>query len=143
MTFLLRIGFWFSLVLLALPFGFGGETSDAPSVGPIQTFFAAKEAMSDVAGLCERKPDVCETGRAAFDTISVRARESARLAIEMVDPAIPEKQPKPPVSGAPEVPNPTAALLPAPAAAEAAVVATPDSFVIPIPSARPLDAPSS
>ncbi|WP_312795995.1 DUF5330 domain-containing protein [Tianweitania sp.] len=141
MTFLLRMGFWFSLVLLALPFGFGGENSEALSVGPIQTFFAAKEAMSDVAGLCERKPDVCETGRAAFDTISVRARESARLAIEMVDPEIPDKQPKPPVSGAPDVINPAAALLPAPA--EAAAALTPDSFVIPIPSARPLDAPHS
>ncbi|MBS9719869.1 DUF5330 domain-containing protein [Tianweitania sp. BSSL-BM11] len=141
MTFLLRIGFWFSLVLLALPFGFGGEDSDAPSVGPIQTFFAAKEAMSDVAGLCERKPDVCETGRAAFDTISVRARESARLAIEMVDPEVPETHAKPPVSGAPAIVEPAAALLPAPA--EAAPAVTADSFVIPVPSARPLDAPHS
>jgi hypothetical protein len=141
MTFLLRMGFWFSLVLLALPFGFGGESADAPSVGPIQTFFAAKEAMSDVAGLCERKPDVCETGRAAFDTISVRARESARLAIEMVDPEIPAEQiAKPPVSGPVATIDQAAALLPA---APAAAAMVPDSFIIPIPSARPLDAPHS
>jgi hypothetical protein len=145
MTFLLRIGFWFSLVLLALPFGFGGgEGSDAPSVGPIKTFFAAKEAMSDVAGLCERKPEVCETGRAAFDTISVRARESARLAIEMVDPEVPAHQPKPPVSGAMLAIDQAAALLPTPPQATAAAVEpNPDSFNVPIPSARPLDAPRS
>lgn len=142
MTFLLRMGFWFSLVLLALPFGFGGENSDAPSVGPIQTFFAAKEAMSDVAGLCERKPDVCETGRAAFDTISVRARESARLAMEMVDPAVPaEKQPKPAVGGVSTTPEASAVLVPV--ASEAAAIVTPDSFIIPIPSARPSYAPHS
>ena len=143
MTFLLRIGFWFSLVLLALPFGFGGEGSDAPSIGPIQTFFAAKEAMSDVAGLCERKPEVCETGRAAFDTISVRARESARLAIEMVDPEISEHQPKPPVSGVLPAIDQAATLLPAVPQAAAAAAPNPDSFNIPIPSARPLDAPRS
>lgn len=136
MTFLLRMGFWFSLVLLALPFGFGGSDADAPSVGPLQTFFAAKEAVSDVAGLCQRKPDVCETGRAAFDTISVRARESARLAMQMVDPEIPADK------------EPAAAAGSAPASAVPVVSTTAarlsvDPFVIPIPSARPLDAPHS
>jgi hypothetical protein len=132
MTFLIRMGFWFSLVLLALPFNFGATDADAPSVGPIQTFFAAKEAVSDVAGICERKPDVCETGKAAFDTISVRARESARMAMEMIEadpasPAAPHKTPALPVS-----------------ATTAAVEDTlHDAFAVPVPSARPADAPRS
>ena len=51
----------------------------------VQAFFAAREAVGDVAGICERKPDVCETGKAAFHTIGARARESARIAIGMLE----------------------------------------------------------
>lgn len=83
MGFLIRMGFWFSLVLLMLPLGKGSE--DAPSVGAIQAFFAASEAVSDVAGICERKPDVCETGKSALQTIGVRAREGARIAYDLLD----------------------------------------------------------
>jgi len=32
-----------------------------------------------------RKPEVCETGRTAMHTIAVRARETARIAAEMLD----------------------------------------------------------
>ena len=82
MGFLIRMGFWFSLVLLVLPLEPEG---DAESVSPVQAFFAAREAFADVVGLCERKPDVCETGKAAFHTIGVRAREGARIAYQMLD----------------------------------------------------------
>ena len=83
MGFLIRMAFWFSLVLLALPLG----ATDDGSVGvsPIQAFFAAKAAVGDVAGICKRKPDVCEVGKAAMHTIGVRARESARIAYEMLE----------------------------------------------------------
>ena len=82
MGFLIRTTFWFSLVLLMLPLdtGAGGETISA-----LQTCFAAREAVSDVVGICQRKPEVCETGRAAMHTITVRAREGARIAFEMLD----------------------------------------------------------
>jgi hypothetical protein len=76
------MAFWFSLVLLVLPFGSDDGT---PGVNPIQAFFAAKEAVDDVAGICERKPEVCEVGRAAVQTIGARAKESARMAYEMLD----------------------------------------------------------
>jgi len=81
MGFLIRIGFWFSLVLLALPLGPRGE---AGSVGAVQAFLAAREAFIDVTGMCERKPEVCRTGREAMLTIGVRAREGARIAIGML-----------------------------------------------------------
>src|SRR5690606_11014480 len=84
MGFLIRMAFWFSLVLLALPLGPAGEDG-APGVNPIQAFFAAKAAVDDVAGICERKPDVCEVGKAAMQTIGVRARETARIAYEMLE----------------------------------------------------------
>ena len=83
MRFLIRTAFWFSLVLLALPLDSAGNGN--PSVSPIQAFFAAKEAVDDVAGICERKPDVCEVGKAAMQTIGARAKESARIAYGMLE----------------------------------------------------------
>jgi len=85
MGFLLRMAFWFSLVLLALPLSVGPDEAGHESVGPIQALFAAREAVGDIAGICERKPDVCETGKSAMHTISVRARETAKIAAAMLD----------------------------------------------------------
>lgn len=81
MRFLIRAAFWFSLVLLMLPFG--GE--DGAEVGPLRAFLAARAAVDDFSGICERKPEVCETGKAALHTIGVRAKASAKLAYEMLD----------------------------------------------------------
>ena len=85
MYFLIRIAFWFSLVLLFLPIWPSGEGTDSQPVGAISAISAAQRAVSDLAGICERKPDVCETGKKAVHTITVRAREGARMAIEMLD----------------------------------------------------------
>ena len=85
MGFLIRMAFWFSLVLLALPLGVGTDENGHESVGPIQALFAAREAVGDIAGICERKPDVCETGKSAMHTISARARETAKIAAAMLD----------------------------------------------------------
>ena len=81
MGFLIRMAFWFSLVLLVLPLGPQGE---AGSVGAVQAFLAAREAFSDVGGMCERRPEVCRTGKDAMLTIGVRAREGAQIAIGML-----------------------------------------------------------
>lgn len=83
MGFLIRTAFWFSLVLLLLPLGTGPDGESR--VSPLQALFAAREAVGDIAGICERKPEVCETGKAAMQTIGVRARESARFAYEVLD----------------------------------------------------------
>ncbi len=85
MGFLVRMAFWFSLVLLVLPLDTGNSSTDTPSVGAIQAFVAAREAVGDVTGICERKPEVCETGKSALHTVGVRAREAARIAFEMLD----------------------------------------------------------
>ena len=84
MGFLLRCTFWLSLVLLAIPFG-GQANGSSDPVGPIQALSAAREAIGDVSGICERKPDVCVTGKAAIQTIGVRAREASRIAFELLD----------------------------------------------------------
>jgi hypothetical protein len=85
MGFLIRAAFWFSLVLLALPLGTGSDETGQPSVGPLQALVAARDAVGDIAAICERKPDVCATGKSAMHTITIRAMETARIAAEMLD----------------------------------------------------------
>jgi hypothetical protein len=92
MGFLIRAAWWFSLVLLIMPFE-GESQKDGETVSPFQAFFAAREAIGDVSGICERKPDVCEIGKSAFQTIGVRARESARIAYELLDEQFGEPDP--------------------------------------------------
>ncbi len=94
MGFLIKSAFWLSLVLLMIPFGSHGDENGEPLVGPIDTFLAARGAIQDISGMCERRPDVCAYGHAAFQTISVRARQGARIAMEMMD------EPDAPVVGA-------------------------------------------
>lgn len=84
MGFLIKSAFWLSLVLLVIPLG-GGEGESQPAVGPVDTFFAARAVIDDVSGLCDRRPQVCEVGRSALQTIGVRAREGARIAYGMLD----------------------------------------------------------
>ncbi len=136
MRFLIKMAVWFSLVLLLLPFKFGDESDTTASIGPLQTFFAAKQAVDDLSGICERKPDVCVTGRAALETIAVRARESARLAIDVIEA---EDQPVPPRT-------PRALVQPTQEAsatqvAPALPVPVLETGSIPIPTRRPADAP--
>lgn len=93
MFFLIRMAFWFSLVLLALPFDTVTDPEGQPSVSPIQALVAAGEAVGDISGLCERKPEVCETGKSAMHTVTVRAIKTAKIAAEMLDESDPAAQP--------------------------------------------------
>lgn len=85
MGFLIKLGFWLSLTLLLIPFASTGGEQQAETVSPMQALFAAREALGDVAGICERKPEICATGKAAMTTIGVRAREGAKVAYEFLD----------------------------------------------------------
>ena len=85
MGFLIKSAFWLSLVLFLIPFGGAENNEGQPTVGAIEAFFAARDAIGDMAGLCERQPDVCEVGRSAMQTIGVRAREGARIAYGLLD----------------------------------------------------------
>lgn len=83
MGFLIKCAFWLSLVLLVLPLG--NSDSGEPTVGAVEAFLAARAVIDDMSGLCERRPQACEVGRSAFNTIGVRAREGARIAYDMLD----------------------------------------------------------
>lgn len=85
MGFLIRCAFWLSLALLIIPIDTGEQENAGDTVGPIQAAYAAREAVQDLSGLCERKPDVCETSRAALHTIGVRAREGIRIGMQLID----------------------------------------------------------
>ncbi|BCH34021.1 hypothetical protein MesoLjLc_59510 [Mesorhizobium sp. L-8-10] len=133
MRFLIRMGFWFSLVLLLLPFHSEGGSDGAPGVSPIEAVFAARDAVGDLAGICERKPDVCETGKSALQTIGVRARESARIAYELLDDRFAEPDPSLSTGG---IPGGEIQPKPGVAFKENAMQRTRDVSA-PIPSARP------
>jgi hypothetical protein len=81
MGFLIRTAFWFSLVLLLMPFGGDGSNDD---LGPLQALLAAREAVQDFSGICERKPEVCKAGKSALHTIGVKAKASAKFAYNML-----------------------------------------------------------
>lgn len=81
MGFLIRSVFWFSLVLLLLPFGGDGSSDD---LSPLRALLAAREAVQDMSGMCERRPEVCKAGRSALHTIGVKAKASAKLAYDML-----------------------------------------------------------
>lgn len=83
MGFLLRCCFWFGLALLFIPVGTGD--GEEPSVNPVQTLMAARDAIGDILSICERQPTVCETASAAYRTILTRASEGMRLAQQMID----------------------------------------------------------
>ncbi len=89
---IVKLAFWFGLVLFFMPLSDdSGET--APRVSAVQALYAAKEAVEDVRGICDRQPRVCETGSAAFQKIGVSAREGARLAYTYLDARYGAQQP--------------------------------------------------
>lgn len=110
MFFLLRLLFWFSLVLFLLPLGASRTGNDQNQVGAFEAVSAATKAVEDIAGMCERSPDVCVTGRAALQMVGERARDSARAAIDTLDQQLDSKgrDPEMPRPDEPVVPVPTA-----------------------------------
>jgi hypothetical protein len=88
MWFLIKGTFWFSLVLVLLPF-IDAESSAKLEKGPAvelgDTFTAASEAIHYVTAMCLEKPDVCEKGAETFVALGHRAREGARIAYQFLD----------------------------------------------------------
>ena len=88
MWFLIKGTFWFSLVLVLLPF-LDAESSAKLEKGPTvqigDTFSAATDALNYVTAMCLEKPDVCEKGAETFVALGHRAREGARIAYQFLD----------------------------------------------------------
>ncbi|MGB3812428.1 MAG: DUF5330 domain-containing protein [Shinella sp.] len=88
MWFLIKGTFWFSMVLVLLPF-LDAESSAKLEKGPTvqigDTFSAATDALNYVTAMCLEKPDVCEKGAETFVALGHRAREGARIAYQFLD----------------------------------------------------------
>ena len=88
MWFLIKTGFWFSLVLMLLPIFSSQSTSrtqNDPQVQVSDAVTAASGAYSYVTSLCSEKPEVCVKGGQTLTALGYRAREGARVAYEMID----------------------------------------------------------
>ena len=88
MWFLIKGTFWFSLVLVLLPFidaDSSAKLEKGPTVQIGDTFSAASEAIGYVTAICLEKPDVCEKGSETFVALGHRAREGARIAYQFLD----------------------------------------------------------
>ncbi len=88
MWFLIKATFWFSLVLVLLPFldpSSSQKLEHAPKVELGDTFAAANEAFQYISAICIQKPEICEKGAETFVALGHRAREGARIAYEFLD----------------------------------------------------------
>jgi Family of unknown function (DUF5330) len=88
MWFLIKGTFWFSLVLVLLPFldpSSSATLEKGPKVDVGDTMSAATEAFGYISALCVQKPDVCEKGAETFVALGHRAREGAKIAYLFLD----------------------------------------------------------
>jgi hypothetical protein len=81
--FLLRAAFWLTIVILLIPAD--PQSGEAPRVTIINAFMAARATIADLSGFCERNPDVCVTGGAAFDIFTEKAENGVRMLYRYFD----------------------------------------------------------
>jgi hypothetical protein len=84
MFFLLRVGFWLSIVIILLP---TGETRKAPPSSQLSTteaVSAASAAIADLRKICTRQPEVCEVGGQAAVAFGYKAQASAKMLYEFI-----------------------------------------------------------
>lgn len=119
--FLIRAAFWFTIVLIVLPFAHSKpEETDVATKAPApesdvssrQAVTALQGAVSDVSGFCERRPDACDAGKSVLSAVGARLRDGAETLVFILDEALTDDDPAPTGSGA--APSDTAAS-PAPA----------------------------
>lgn len=82
--FAIKFCFWMMLVSLFIPVD-RDDPRGAGEPGPFEAFVAARETMSDLGDFCTRKPQACETGRAALSSAGVRASEVAKAGYDYID----------------------------------------------------------
>jgi hypothetical protein len=82
--FLIRAAFWLTVVIMFIP---ADPQSDAPAprVTVIETMVAARAVVADLSNFCDRNPDVCVTGSAAFQIFAEKAQSGARMLYQYLD----------------------------------------------------------
>lgn len=94
MRFLLRIAFWFGLVLLLLPAGrsldsSGGQTK---AVDPLDAASAATATFSDMRDFCTRQPSACAVGAQVAAAAGQRAQVGAQMLYEFLSEKLASKE---------------------------------------------------
>ncbi len=88
MWFLIRAGFWFSLVLMFLPIFAkpegGPRPGGEPSVQVSDAISAASGVVQYVGAMCTEKPDVCLKGGETLTALGYQVGDGARVAYDML-----------------------------------------------------------
>lgn len=84
MFFLLRVGFWLSIVILLLPTGETRQASTGAQFGTTEAVSAAGAAVSDLRGFCSRQPEACAVGGQAAVAFGYKAQASAKMLYEFI-----------------------------------------------------------
>jgi hypothetical protein len=93
--FAIKFCFWMMLISLFIPMGSKDQPQGAAQPGPIEAFLAAQETISDLGDFCTRKPQACETGKAALSSAGARAGKVAKVGYEYLDARLGEDPKKP------------------------------------------------
>jgi hypothetical protein len=93
MFFLLRMVFWFGLVLVLLPRDATPESDKLPQIGATEAVSAATAAVSDMGQFCKRQPAACEVGGQAATVIGQRAQDGARKLYQIITDKPDKKNP--------------------------------------------------
>ena len=119
MWFLIKAAFWFSVVLVMLPFfdnEAGSKLQTAPQVEATDAIMAAAGAVNYMTKICADRPLVCEKGGETLNALGFRAKEGALVAYKLIDKNFADKPADEPTQGRVEAdPITTAAIIPVPA----------------------------
>lgn len=88
MWFLIRTGFWFSLVLMFLPIFAKPEGAPQPTgettLQVSDAISAASGVVQYVGAMCSEKPDVCVKGGETLTALGNQVGDGARVAYDML-----------------------------------------------------------
>ena len=84
MRFLLRLGFWLTVILVCLPSG-GSQSPSKVDISAGDAITAAAAAMSDVKQFCGRQSDACVVGSQVAAVLGQRAQAGAKMLYEFLN----------------------------------------------------------
>ncbi len=79
---IIRTAFWLTIIVFLLPTGKKGDVEHDSKVSLNSAVSAATQTAGDLAGFCQRNPDVCATGKAAMHDFGVKAKYGAQKVME-------------------------------------------------------------
>lgn len=84
MRFLLRMGFWLTVILVCLPSG-GSQSPSKINISAGEAISAATSAMSDLTQFCGRQSDACVVGSQVAAALGQRAQAGAKMLYEYLN----------------------------------------------------------